>query len=1117
MEPEYTSSTQTIFSNPRQNKIFQRLHRLVGSGPALFYEEACRLVMNESHYPSTTHLVSHLLREIESALRDVLEPFIDRETFTKKNGGEGHKEEILAVLKALEISQNDPIAVTWLGITGQGINSLNKRTHRNALDLPRPFDQEFVEFWSNMEAVLDKVLYFFETKYLVILDQLEKLRKKESPEQSDAEFLRIHIPNNVVAYNYFFKGLGNPAWLQPLQAEGLFSSPPEPIENKEEGTISFPQWPQSRYLVAMAPCKPELVSEIILGIETKNAGIQADFLEAICQLPPFLAAKHAEKICQWELNIPFLLGKSIGNLVSHLSKGKETKAAALLTKEFLRLKPNKKNDLSEKEEEISNYFDEPQTRVDRWEYGEFLKHNFPDFYKVAPREALSTVINALDDAILLFRHKEVVGFRDYSEFWRPAIEDNLQNHGFQDPRYELVSAIRDSAEYCITQDSKSLEEILHELEKKEWTVFRRLALHLTRLFGGNNSQLLNAYTLNESLFDYSPMHHEYVLLIKDIFSKLDESKQRKFLNWIREGPKIRPDEEDPKNTKEWWQLRWLTILKGQLPRSWEKVRQSLLKDKDEPENPDFLHWSGGVKTGPTSPVTSEELRAMRIENIVTFLQDWKVPPGFTMDSPEGVSRTLAMAISETPARFADEVEKFIGCDPTYVHGIFSGFQKALEAETPFDWHPVIRLMNWIVSQGKGVSGRQVSDAWDIDPDWGWTRTVIAGLLEKGFSSKKNQIPYKEDVTVWNVLQPLTDDSNPTESEDSETSMGPAMQSINTTRGTAFHSLIAYALWKKRNILKKEQKNEEGISFSSDMPEVLAVLEKHLDTNQDPSPSIRAVYGWRFSNLAYLDHKWAIANKDRIFPKNLDESKYWNAAWSSCVGFNGANKNMFQDLYAEYLHSTSSIETSPMKLEMGNNPNERLVEHLILYYAWNDIELDSEMMTTFWNNSTPDLRNHAIRFIGKAEKGVSPEIIARLKRLWETRLHIIHKAEVKEPFFEELKAFGWVFVSESFDDEWILSQLAKVLAIIGEIDNDHGVVERLALLSEKYPNHTVKMIGRLVEGDKKGWGPTLWNDNIKIILTKALLGNDSEAKKEAEVLINRLAVLGYSDYKDLLES
>ena len=62
------------FDDPRQARIFERLKRLVGEGPAAFYRDACRLMTEENDYESTTHLVAHLLREIESALRDVLEP-----------------------------------------------------------------------------------------------------------------------------------------------------------------------------------------------------------------------------------------------------------------------------------------------------------------------------------------------------------------------------------------------------------------------------------------------------------------------------------------------------------------------------------------------------------------------------------------------------------------------------------------------------------------------------------------------------------------------------------------------------------------------------------------------------------------------------------------------------------------------------------------------------------------------------------------------------------------------------------------------------------------------------------------------------------------------------------
>jgi hypothetical protein len=61
-------------SDPRQTRTYERLARLVGPGPAAFFLDTCRLMDEGRPFRSTTHLVAHLLREIESALRDVLEP-----------------------------------------------------------------------------------------------------------------------------------------------------------------------------------------------------------------------------------------------------------------------------------------------------------------------------------------------------------------------------------------------------------------------------------------------------------------------------------------------------------------------------------------------------------------------------------------------------------------------------------------------------------------------------------------------------------------------------------------------------------------------------------------------------------------------------------------------------------------------------------------------------------------------------------------------------------------------------------------------------------------------------------------------------------------------------------
>lgn len=58
----------------RQLRIRWRLSRLAGPGPTAFYRDACSLMDDPRRFQSTTHLVAHLMREIESALRAVLVP-----------------------------------------------------------------------------------------------------------------------------------------------------------------------------------------------------------------------------------------------------------------------------------------------------------------------------------------------------------------------------------------------------------------------------------------------------------------------------------------------------------------------------------------------------------------------------------------------------------------------------------------------------------------------------------------------------------------------------------------------------------------------------------------------------------------------------------------------------------------------------------------------------------------------------------------------------------------------------------------------------------------------------------------------------------------------------------
>src|SRR5258708_24432552 len=61
------------FKDETEKCIYERLF-LVGVGSAAFFRDACRILTIDPPLATTTHLVRHCLREIESALRAVLRP-----------------------------------------------------------------------------------------------------------------------------------------------------------------------------------------------------------------------------------------------------------------------------------------------------------------------------------------------------------------------------------------------------------------------------------------------------------------------------------------------------------------------------------------------------------------------------------------------------------------------------------------------------------------------------------------------------------------------------------------------------------------------------------------------------------------------------------------------------------------------------------------------------------------------------------------------------------------------------------------------------------------------------------------------------------------------------------
>jgi hypothetical protein len=223
-----------------RNRIVRGLAK-IGPGPEIFYRGALEILARDPPLATTSHLVGHLAREIESSLRNLLDEMRDistkDSTEQQKQRKEGfssnddrHRKMIRTALTVLGISIDGPLAQAWLGMAGkENQQALDRRAHRDNLNPPRAINAEFLRFWETFEAVLDGVLDGLEKKYVIVFDALDKLLAKPSPTVDDAKKLRGKVPQSIVALGYFFGKLDDPTWILNLDEVGFFSNPPSPV------------------------------------------------------------------------------------------------------------------------------------------------------------------------------------------------------------------------------------------------------------------------------------------------------------------------------------------------------------------------------------------------------------------------------------------------------------------------------------------------------------------------------------------------------------------------------------------------------------------------------------------------------------------------------------------------------------------------------------------------------------------------------------------------------------------------------------------------------------------------------------------------------------------------
>lgn len=941
------------------------------------------------------------------------------------------------------------------------------------------------------------------------------------------------IERGAENHSYFFSKLKSPEWIEPLVEAGFFKDPPPPREHGDY--VSYPTWPESKYLKRIAPVAPTQVARVIDRIpDTDNISVHEDLARAAISLEAKSMARWATKEARWvslQPHIRYPLGEALGAVVERLAKQGKTAAALELARSLLTIRCVVDSDRPESVREPPQSYDsglersngEPADEEDReiselaasvvaqlssrivgrlssYEYREFVDRHVPALLTHGRIKTFEMLCDLLEEAV------ESDRLGRYSEsICRPAIEPHGQNHG-TDVSDSLIDAIRD-ASVELVDNGVTLATVIESLARRRSPVFRRMILHLASERHEQDPELAAEMALCEDHFRDERLLHEYSRLLGAVFPVMDDVSKNRVMKWIGDGPAFHDsfagDDEERRKWTIFWQRRRLAWIHRDLDQEWKKRYAAMIAELGEPEHPDFTFYTTSWM-GPTSPVSGEELGSLSPEAIAQYVKSWQ-PSGDPMaPDEEGLAGTLEALVAVAPSGFLEARKAFLEVPTRYVSAVLQGLSQAVRDDVSIDWAATIDLMSWIAARRSNHT------------EWRSVRLDCIRLLETGL--RDDLIDIRLRKAVWTLVDVAADDSDPTQEVDSQFAGDLSTQSISTVRGKALHAVIAYSLWVYRSVMRTAARS--GALGLDRVPEVRARLERHLDPEIDPSPAIRSVYGQWFPHLVLLDEAWARRHVERIFPDDQPELR--DAAWEAYLRFCRVYNLPFEILRHQFLKAVDRLH------EMGERDSTTsestagfLGEHLVTLagrglVAWSD---DDGLLRRFFENAEPEGARRPIwvigRYLSDEENEIPGEAVHRFRELADELLALLEEAGRER--MGHLSRLGWWFASGRFDPEWTLDRLTRLLKLAGAAKPSFAVMDSLAEMSTNHPAKTFEALRILVKTSTDGPGRSVLvgrSEPARVILGAALA--HPPTGDDARLFIHQLGAAGHEGFRDLLE-
>ena len=815
----------------------------------------------------------------------------------------------------------------------------------------------------------------------ILLDQLSS---KKDISLSDYPKLNSLFSKNELKI-YFYRNLSNPKWFDILNKTNEFYD----ILNQDvkDNNVNILQNAVADYLQKIASYYSDQIIELIKKVIPNNSTVIWNFIQIGLKLNPKQTSKLVPKVKKWLSNPRLsstLFDSEIIRWIKHLSDAGQFDASFKLLK--ILTTPKVQKPTGERDTEVEKILgkDKPKPipAIEYYYLQQLLSKGLTKLNEHDPL-ILSRILQASLEKSIRIEYGHIKGNHDLSYIWRAAIEDHPQNYEHYELNDALLVALRNSTEELVKRDKVTGIDVIKEYLKHNYSIFRRLAIHLLRLNYGSYSDFIKQFIKNKKLLKETDISHEYYILLRDIFEKLDLSDRQFIIKSIREiksfDRKAKPEIQEKQIR--YHHLEKLHFIEKYL-ESDDKIYYDQLKQEFQGEKLRDTAVYHESYTGERSPLTLEEINKKDLVELWDYFRSFrKTKRDFDAPSPEGLARIFAAAVKKDPHKYLKEdLTPLTLLKPNYSYWFMNDVNELYKSEKYPELVPYIENLLDLINRIIRIENIPKRFTDDMGINFNGVKRRSLDFVQSLIKTQQKESTAKYQDKIWEIIEYLCYyEWDPEKSiENTKTNMDPYTLAINSVRGNALIAVIDYALWYAsltKSNYSTDIKHPNRLIGEERLQKLLD--DKLTNKQDDPSLAIHSVFGVYLANLAYLNYEWVKANIDKIFPEEKDKEIYWRTAWGGYINASRFYSDLYELLKPQF-HRAIDYLAKDIKMVpsgFGRSPEDALSEHLVVacLNGKDNIRKSNSLLRKFAEIQKNPSITHAVQFITNLSKD---EIIFR---------------------------------------------------------------------------------------------------------------------------------------------